>query len=211
MFKAVLFDLDGTLIQSTEVILETYQLMIDTYFEGKRLTDEEFTNFLGSTLIDSFSKFTNDEKLIQEVIDAYRNETKRRLATELKTYPNAKEVVLWLKKKKVKVGIVTSKSRAVAEENLRTVGLDDLFDLMIAFEDVTQHKPNPEGLLKAMDMLGFSKEEVVYIGDHENDIIASKKAGIMSCSVTYSNRFEQVIKENPTFVIDELLNVKDMI
>ena len=94
MFKAVLFDLDGTLIQSTEVILETYQLMIDTYFKGKRLTDEEFTNFLGSTLIDSFSKFTNDERLIQEVIDAYRNETKRRLATELKTYPNAKEVVL---------------------------------------------------------------------------------------------------------------------
>lgn len=211
MIKTVLFDLDGTLIQTTKIIIDTFKITFAKYFPHLQLTEEEYTNFLGHTLFMTFGYYTDSPEKVDEMVKFYREVSDEMIEKGLQSYPGARETIEYLKKKKVKVGVVTSKMRHVAQHHLSLVGLDDLIEGIIGYEDVKEHKPAPEPIEKALALFGAKKEQTVYVGDHENDIVAAKKAGILTCAVTYSERLGQMLSYQPDFVIDELVNVKDLI
>jgi len=211
MIKCVLFDLDGTLIQTTEIIIETFKVTFQKYFPHIQLSDDDYTNMLGQTLFTTFGYYTSNQDEINEVVQFYRTYSDDIIEQGLKSYPGAVEIMTFLKKKNVKIGVVTSKMRHVATHHLKLTGLVDFIDGLVGYEDVTEHKPSPEPILKALQLFGTKPQSTIYIGDHENDIISAKKAGILTCAVTYSQRLKEILSYNPDYAIDELMHIKDII
>ncbi len=209
--KTILFDLDGTLIQSTEIILETFILTFEKFFPSMKISEKELTNMLGHTLYTTFAFYTDSENQVNEMVDYYRVVSNQKIEEGLKAYPGAAETMAYLKKKGCTVGVVTSKMRHVATYHLELTGLLQYVDGLIGYEDSKEHKPNPEPLLKALKLFNAKPKTTIYIGDHENDITAAKNAGISSCAVTYSHRLHEMLLVQPEFVIDELINLKDII
>jgi HAD superfamily hydrolase (TIGR01509 family) len=211
MIKCVLFDLDGTLIQSTEIIIETFKATFQKYFPQIQISEDEYTNMLGQTLFTTFGYYTSKPEEVDEIVQFYRNYSNDLIEQGLKSYPGAIEIMTFLKKKNVKIGVVTSKMRSVATHHLQLTGLFDFIDGLIGYEDVKEHKPSPEPIEKALQLLGAKPRSTIYIGDHENDIISAKKAGIFTCAVTYSQRLKDMLSYNPDYAIDELMHIKDII
>jgi HAD superfamily hydrolase (TIGR01509 family) len=211
MIKCVLFDLDGTLIQTTEIILDAFRVTFKKFFPELTLTDETYTNMLGQTLFTTFGYYADSKEKVDEMVAFYRLYSNDLIEQGLQAYPGAEETLRYLKKKKIKVGIVTSKMRHVATHHLELTHLLEWIDGIIGYEDVTEHKPSPEPIQKALALLQAKEEETIYVGDHENDIIAAQKAGISTCAVTYSHRLREMLSYRPDYVIDELKHMKDVI
>jgi HAD superfamily hydrolase (TIGR01549 family) len=211
MIKTFLFDLDGTLIQTTEIIIDTFKIIFKKYFPNLVLTDSEYSNLLGQTLYKTFEFYKEDAQDIDQMVSDYRALSNQMIETGLKAYPGAAETLKYLKAKGCKVGVVTSKMRKIATYHLELTGLIAYIDHIIGYEDVTEHKPAPEPIIKALAALGARAKTSVYIGDHENDIIAAKKAGVQACAVTYSMRLSEMLSYQPDYVIDELEHIKDFI
>jgi HAD superfamily hydrolase (TIGR01509 family) len=209
--KVVLFDLDGTLIQTTEPIMETFKLTFEHFFKDVTLTQEVLTSFLGQTLYQTFRLYETSDEKIEEMIQFYRKTSEVLLDQGLETYPKAEATMIWLKNKGIKVGIVTSKMNRVAKEHLNKTHLLSYVDHVIGYEDVVHHKPDKEPIEKALQFFNVAPSEAVYIGDHENDIKAAKNAGVLSCGVTYSHRLQALLAEMPDYVIDELTQIKELI
>ena len=210
MIKLVLFDLDGTLIQSTELIMEAFRVTFKTYFP-KVDVDSVITNFLGQTLWETFGDYIQDDQSIDDIIAFYRQTSETLIQSQMHAYPNAKETLEYLVKENVRVGVVTSKMHGVARQHLKLVGLDEYVEHLVGYEDVTNHKPDKEPLTKALSLFDMTPDEAIYIGDHENDIRAAKACGMMSCAVTYSHRLKEMLSYQPDYVIDDLLHIKDIV
>jgi len=209
--KTILFDLDGTLIQTTEIILDTFVLTFEKFFPSIKLTDTELTNMLGHTLFTTFEFYTDSKEQVDEMVSYYRDVSNLKIEQGLKAYEGAADTMKYLKSKGCTVGVVTSKMRKVATYHLELTGLSPYVDGLIGYEDTEKHKPNPDPLIKALELFNAKKESTVYVGDHENDISAAKNAGISSCAVTYSHRLKEMLLVSPEFVIDELSNLKDIV
>ncbi len=209
--KTILFDLDGTLIQTPKIILDAFKIIFEKYLTHVKLNDSELSNFLGQTLWKTFGFYTDDQELIDLMVEDYRKISNEMIEMGLTTYPNAKETIRYLKNQGCKIGVVTSKMREVATYHLKLTNLFEDIDGIIGYEDAEEHKPHPEPILNAIEMLGAKKEDTIYIGDHENDIKAAKNAGIESCAVTYSLRLKEMLYEQPEYVIDDLSNLEDIV
>jgi HAD superfamily hydrolase (TIGR01549 family) len=209
--KLILFDLDGTLIQSTEIILNVFDQMIKKYFPQEKLDHKTLTSFLGQTLQQTFGMYTSDPQLIEEIIVDYREQTEKDLNKGIKSYPHAKETIEYFKSKDIYVGIVTSKMNKVAKSHLKLAGLDQVIDHLIGHDDVKNHKPHAEPIEKALAYFDVLPQDAIYVGDHENDIKSANNANVLACAVTYSNRLSEMLVEKPAYVIDDLENLKDLI
>lgn len=208
--KTMLFDLDGTLIDTVGIILDTFRDAFNLYLPEVTISDQEMTTFLGQTLFQTFGYYTDDEK-VTEIVKFYRKRSEEKIKEGLKAYPYAEETLKYLKQKKIQVGIVTSKMREIATSHLKITKLYDYIDGMIGYEDVKEHKPYPEPIEKALVLFNAKKSSTIYVGDHENDMIAAKKAGVMTCAVTYSRRIKEMLQTQPDFVVDDLSQLKDLI
>lgn len=208
MLTTILFDLDGTLIDSPKIIMQGFEAAISKHVDNYQLTHNEKTEILGMTLTMAFNRFQKDENHLQEMINTFRNKTEELTLKMLHSYENAENVIKYLKRQGYKVGIVTSKSRKVVEMNLELVGLNNLFDIIITSDDTTLHKPNPEPLIYATKKLGVEFFETIYIGDHENDIIAGNNALMKTGLMKYSYRFNEALEHQPTYIFDDLNHLK---
>ena len=208
--KVVLFDLDGTLIQSTELIMEAFEVTFEKYFPEINVKPI-MTNFLGQTLKVTFGTYMQSHHDLDEIIAFYRKTSEALIQSHMQSYPHALEIFDYLKKHHVKIGVVTSKMHNVAREHLKLVGLSDYVEHLVGYEDVINHKPDKEPLVKALELFQMSAEDAIYIGDHENDIRSAKAAGMMSCAVSYSHRLKEMLAYMPEYVIDDLIQIKDIV
>lgn len=210
MIKLVLFDLDGTLLQSTEIIMETFVITFKKYFKDITLDEKTLTSFLGHTLFETFGLYIKEDQSMDELVSFYR-ETSEVLMKDVQAYPNAKELMEILKAKDVQIGVVTSKMNHIAREHLTLIGLNEYVTHLVGYEDVKNHKPDKEPIEKGLSLYGIHPDEAVYVGDHENDMVAAKNAGVMSCAVSYSHRLKEMLAVMPDYVIDDLLQIEDII
>lgn len=210
VIKLVLFDLDGTLIQSTELIMESFRVTFKTFFKDVDV-EPVLTSFLGQTLKETFGYYMNEDDSLDEIIAFYRKTSESLIQSKMVAYPNAIEMMTYLKDKDVQIGVVTSKMNKVAREHLTLVGLDRYVEHLVGYEDVTNHKPDKEPLEKALSLFNMKSSDAIYIGDHENDIRAAKACHMMSCAVSYSHRLKEMLSYMPDYVIDDLLHIKDIV
>lgn len=207
MIKAVLFDLDGTLIDSPQLIMKSFEHSLITN-NNYQPSIEEQTKILGSTLNLAFSNHANNEIHLQKLKQSFIDFSNENTLTMLNPYKNTINVIQYLRDKGYLVGIVTSNSKKNVNKTLANFKMDHLFDCIICFEDSIIHKPNAEPLLIALDKLNVDPSKAIYIGDHENDIKAGKNALMKTGLVGYSHRKTEALNENPTYVFDDLEHIK---
>ena len=178
MIKAVIFDIDGVLLDSFEANLRFFQDLL-TYFGYKPPAREEFIPVFHLSLWDTIRvliKSISDEEA-KKIWEAGRRRAVKYHTELLKTPMGAEEVINRLNKNYL-LAIVTSRVRASVFESPQLSKLKKHFRVAVSYEDTSNHKPHPEPLLLAAKLLGVRPENAAYVGDAENDIKAAHAAGM---------------------------------
>lgn len=201
-YDTVLFDLDGTLLNTRELINRSFVHTFEHFRPDHVLTDEELDSFFGPSLRQTFSRYSTDEQEIEEMIQYYREFNVASHDEMVTAFPGAKSLIRTLARKGYKLGVVSSKKTDLVEHGLEIFGMRDKIKVIIGEEDVKNPKPDPEGILEAMRILDSKK--ALYVGDGVGDIEAGKNAGIDTIGVLYSDRKEQILAAEPTYIIHSL-------
>ncbi|WP_078555751.1 pyrophosphatase PpaX [Bacillus alkalicellulosilyticus] len=198
----ILFDLDGTLINTNELIIASFLHTLEHYKPGE-YTREKVLDFIGPSLHDSFSKVNPDA--VEEMITHYRtfNHTKHDELVE--EYEGVRETIAALHEQGFKLAIVTTKIRKTAMMGLELTGLKPYFDVIVGLDDVERAKPDPEPLNKAMVALGSKPETTIMVGDNHHDIHGGKNAGTKTVGVAWAIKGEAFIRSHhPDYVINKM-------
>jgi len=177
----VLFDLDGTLANSIDLIVESYQYAFATV-AGRQVTRAQACSWIGQTLTQTFR--TEDAERAAELETTYRAFNNSNL-DRIMGYPGTPELLDGLRSAGAVTGVVTSKGRGAADASLRQVGLAGAIDVLAARDDTTAHKPDPAPLLFALAGLGAAPAEAAYVGDAVFDVQAARAAGMTAIAVTW--------------------------
>jgi phosphatidylglycerol---prolipoprotein diacylglyceryl transferase len=200
----ILFDLDGTLLDTEVLIIETFKAVLKKVKPELVVTREMELSFLGPTLTESFSKLLPHDQ-VQPAFDAYRTLNKELHPTYVKAMPGAQALLESLKSNGYTLGIVSSKKKDAIELGLSLTGLAPYFSVIIGYDEVKQFKPDPEGLLNACKALGAYHDDVIYVGDTDTDMVAADKAGMYSVAyLTHPERQEALLATRPNAVIKHL-------
>ena len=201
-FDLILFDLDGTLLDTKPLIDQSFIHTFEHFRPGYVLSDEELDQFFGPTLYQSFSRYSDDENEIEEMIKYYREFNIANHDSIVKPMPGAKDLINTLKRKKYKLGVVSSKKTDLVCHGLELFGLLDKMDVVIGSDDVKNHKPAPDGILLAIEKT--NAHNACYVGDNVNDILAGKSANVKTVGCLYVNHPEKIIEANPDYTINRL-------
>ncbi len=182
VYSTVLFDLDGTLIDSIELILSSYRHTL-TVHRGSSPSDDVWLAGLGTPLRAQFRAFTCDEDEIAAMVATYREHNLANHDAMVRPYPGVRQAVAALHAGGARLGIVTSKTREGARRGLRRCGFDGMFEVLVGADDVERHKPDPEPVRRALELLGARREGVVFVGDSPHDLVAGRAAGVRTAAV----------------------------
>lgn len=208
-YDTILFDLDGTILNTRNLINRSFVYTFEHFRPDHVITDEELDSFFGPSLKQTFSRYSDDPEEIEQMIQFYREFNVSIHDEMVSAFPGAKALIKTLHRKKYKLGIVSSKKKDLVEHGLELFGLLDKFSIVIGEEEVKVAKPDPEGIRMAMAALDSKK--ALYIGDGVSDIEAGKNAGIDTIGVLYSDRKEQIIASEPTYTIKHLSEVLNIV
>lgn len=177
----ILFDLDGTLIDSTDAILESFYISFKC-FDLKPPSNESITSLIGHPLDIMYEELGIQQNRIESIVSEYKKHYRKISKTQTTLLPFAKEALEDAKKFST-LGIVTTKTKRYSMELLEHLGILDYFTVLIGREDVENPKPHPEPILKALSLLNADKERAWMIGDTPMDMISANEAGIKTCAV----------------------------
>lgn len=175
-YRAVLFDLDGTLIDSTRLIIESYHHTMRVH-RGKTFPDSEWIAGLGTPLRVQFRRFTDDPEELQGMIATYREWNLAHHDEMVRGFPGAVDATRALKDAGAKLAIVTSKNRHGVRLGLELCGFDGLFEAIVTSDDLEASKPDPAPVLAALAALGEQPSAALMVGDSPHDIAAGRDAG----------------------------------
>lgn len=204
----VIFDLDGTLIDSKELIYTSFVQTFAHFKPEYQLRDEELKSFLGPTLKDSFSRYF-DAAQVDEIVEYYRVYNHEHHDACLKEIPHVKETLDILQKEGYDLAIVSNKLKEVVDMGLAAAGLQDYFQVIVGAGDVAKAKPDPQGIIKACELLPRSHDDVVYIGDSPSDIATCKNMGAFSVAFVYEGERANEMKDSKPCAM--ITDMKDLI
>ncbi len=205
-FDGIIFDIDGTLTSTNELIFATFRHVTEKYL-NKKVTDEEIISLFGPTedvILKEFMKDDFDEAR-KDYLDFY--EARHHLMADV--YPGIKDVLNFIKSRGVKLSVYTGKGRGSTLITLRKIGMIEMFDMIVTGDDIEDHKPSPEGIDVFVEKFGLKRERVLMIGDAPADIIAARNANVKIASVVWdSYAKEKVLSMAGDYVfetVDELM------
>ncbi len=194
-YKTVLFDLDGTLLDTLEDMADALNRIMRKYGLPER-TLKEVRSFVGNgarRLIELAAEGVDDETLEQILAD-YKEDYDRNYLIKTAPYPGILELLKTLRESGVKTGVVSNKPDSTVQE-LSEALFQDLADVSVGEKTGIRRKPAPDTVLAAMEQLGSTKEDTVYVGDSEVDIATARAAGIPCISVTWGFRDRDMLIE----------------
>lgn len=197
--RVVIFDLDGTVVDSVELIVESFQHAVRTVL-GEELSREELIAHVGKPLREQM--LVLDPERADELVSAYRDYNHREHDRMLRLYPGMSELLHGLRQAGVSLGLVTSKSRPTTQMAFDLTGIGSLFSAVVCADDTLRNKPFPDPILHCLEMLAASPEEAVYIGDSPFDVRAAKAAGVPALAVGWGV-FDQgtLVDEGPDLFV----------
>jgi len=182
--NTVLFDFDGTLMDTNDLVAESWRHTVRT-LAGREISDDDIRSSLGELLMDSM------HRLIPEVdadtaSDFYREYQRGIYLDNIRPYDGAEEVLRALKAAGYKVALVTSRLKSSTERGLAHFGFAELFDAVLTASDTEKCKPDPDPILITLDMIDSKPGQAMYIGDTDSDIEAGRAAGVITALVDWS-------------------------
>lgn len=203
---AVLFDLDGTLIDSIGLLLEC----VHHTFEGRlpAPTDEEWIAGIGTPLRKQLAEFTTTDEEIEELTQRYRNFQREHHDRLTWAFPGVIETLQELERRGNPMGVVTSKSNEMMDRGLAYVGAIDFMKTRIGMDSCTVHKPEPEPVLVALRELGYQPREALFVGDSPHDIASGNAAGVTSVAALWGPfTREQLDQQSPSRYLDRITDL----
>lgn len=182
--RIILFDLDGTLIDSIRLILDSYHHAMRSNGLAAR-TDEDWLQGLGTPLTVQFAEWRDDPPMLQALIATYREYNLANHDSMVTVYPGVVDAIRTIRAAGVRTGLVTSKNRAGALRGLGLAGLVDMMDVLVCADEVTNPKPHPEPVEKAVDILKGDRKETIYVGDSIHDMHSGRAAGVRTAAALW--------------------------
>jgi pyrophosphatase PpaX len=179
-----LFDLDGTLIDSVRLILDSYHHTLATHGMPSR-TDEEWLRGVGTPLSAQFAECCDDPGTLAALIATYREYNLKHHDRMVTVYPGVVQTLEALKTAGLVTGLVTSKYRQGALRGLTLVRLEGLMDVLVCGDEVDNPKPHPEPVQKALALLSADPATTVYVGDSVHDMVSGRAAGVRTAAALW--------------------------
>ncbi|MEO3947713.1 pyrophosphatase PpaX [Gorillibacterium sp. CAU 1737] len=203
MFDTILFDFDGTLVDTNELIITTFLHVL----EGKTatpLTRETIIPRMGLPLREQLHLFSGQEE-VDELILAYRAYNLQVHDELIRKYPYVDEVLRELHENGIRMGLVTNKVRITTEKGLKLMGYDAYITEAVTADDVQVGKPDPEGVLQGVSLFQSDPEKTLMVGDSHFDILAGQRAGVRTAGVAWSLKGEEYLAEyNPDYMLKDM-------
>jgi pyrophosphatase PpaX len=181
---AVLFDLDGTLIDTIELILSSARHAFEGWPRAVP-TDEEWVRGIGTPLVQQLRGFAANDAELALLLDRYRRYQHEHHDRLTRCYDDVPEVVAALAARGHPLAVVTSKASPIARQSLSFVGLDRYFPVVVGYDETTRHKPDPEPVLVALSRLGIHAGQAVFVGDSPHDIHSGNAAGVTTVAALW--------------------------
>ncbi len=201
--NCVLFDLDGTLLNTNNLVIQSFKHTFNQHLD-RVVLDEELFPYFGVPLVTIMEHF--DPKQVDQMLRTYRSFNLQKHDELTTVFPNVEGTLRELSKQGVKLGIVTSKIRNVVTRGLQLFSLESFFDTVVTFEDTEAHKPNPAPINKALADLQVSPEEgVLMVGDSPFDLQCAANAGVCSAAVAWSvHSLDELKQHKPDYILDKM-------
>jgi pyrophosphatase PpaX len=182
--RAVLFDLDGTLIDSIDLIVNSARHAFEKCGHPMP-TREEWIADLGLPLRTMFGRFIADETKMEELVAGYREYQLANHDRLVRPYEEVTSTLEALHERGYDLAVVTSKSEPLAKRGLAHVGLEGFFDVIVGLESCTRHKPDPEPVRTALDRLSIDPGAAAFVGDSPHDMVAGRAAGVSTVAALW--------------------------
>jgi pyrophosphatase PpaX len=208
--ETILFDLDGTLIDTNELIIASFTHTVGKYGE-RPYTREEIIEFIGPPLVDSLQK-VNPNNDVEEMMATYREHNYANHEKYVKAYPTVVETIKKLKAAGYQLGIVTTKLSDTAKLGLELTGMADMFEVLIGLDDVVNAKPHPEPILTAIEKLQANPMTTLMVGDNYHDIEAGHNAGVQTAGVAWTIKGREVLEaHDPHYMLEQMSDLLQII
>lgn len=209
MIDTVIFDFDGTLADTSELIINSFQTVYKKFLGEEKPIEyimESFGEPLKVTIEREFSEPFDD------VFKEYREYQVERFSTDVKLFDKAVETLKYLKSKNIKTAVVTARMRESVVNALKDFNIDKYFDVVIAVDDTVNHKPHPEPLLKAINLLDTTPNKALFVGDSRFDMECANRAGAISVLAGWHVGAEILKKQyDVKYVINNLYEITKLI
>lgn len=200
--KAVLFDLDGTVMDTDTFILHTFSHVLQSI--GSSIADKKsvIKTLMGRTIQDMYHVLVPDHP-VDDLVEMHRAWQRNNMHMA-KPFSSVPGLFKTLHKRGIVIGAVTNRWHESADPMLRVNALDGYFSIVITADDVRKAKPNPEGIQKALKHLEVGPNDAIMVGDSEFDIIAGRHAGTITVGVTTGMHKEAMLAQKPDHVFDDI-------
>jgi pyrophosphatase PpaX len=183
-FSTYLFDLDGTLIDSIELIMASFRHTMLAHL-GEVPADHDWRSGFGTPLRTQLERFARDAREADAMRSTYGEFNDVHHDRMVEAYPGIRDALEDLRGPNTRLGIVTSKNRRAMRRGLRLCGLDGYFDVCVTVDDVDEFKPHPAPVVEALDQLSADAGETLFIGDSPHDVAAGRAAGVRTAAVLW--------------------------
>jgi len=195
--KVFLFDLDGTLVDSAQDIALSLRLTLDELGMPEKMP-EEVKNLIGGGVRALLEKVLGDD-FEERHVEVFRRNYMRNPVVYTKPYEGVPETLRELKRRGIRLGVVTNKMEELSVEILRRLNLLDLFEVVVGGDTFGEKKPSPVPVIKALELIGERPEDSLMVGDTEADIIAGREAGARTALAQWG--YSKLSSVSPDFVL----------
>lgn len=204
--RTLLFDLDGTLINTNELIIASFLHTTEKYAPGK-YTRESVLDFIGPPLEESLLKI-NPGGDVEEMINTYRTHNHKHHDELVHAYDGVVDTLKKLKEAGFKLGIVTTKLRETVDMGTKLTEIEPYFDTIVTLDDVKHAKPHPEPVVRAMKLLDANPAETIMVGDNTHDVDAGKNAGTKTAGVAWTIKGRETLEKlDPDYMLEHMSDI----
>ena len=213
MYNTVIFDLDGTILNTLEDLADSVNYALGSFGYPLRSIDEvrEFVGNGIKKLIERAVPCGTDEQQTDKVLDVFKQHYGQNSDIKTKAYDGICEMISNLKKAGIKTAVVTNKAHFAAVPLCKKY-FDGLIDVTIGEREGVRKKPYPDSVFEAMEQLGASKQNTIYVGDSDVDINTAKNAGVDCVCVDWGFRSREfLIKSGATSIVSDAQSLYEFI
>jgi pyrophosphatase PpaX len=207
-FKYVLFDLDGTLIDTNKLIMDSFKHTYKKHLDIE-VEEQEILQYFGEPLMTTLARYDKDH--VQQLFKTYIDYNETMHDGSVKLFENIRECLEALREEGCSLAVVTSKRSVMAHRGLRLFDILKYFDVVVTVDDTANHKPHPEPILKALEKLGAKPEEALMIGDSVFDILCAHHAGIKGAYVGWGTALAHQQAEKPDYMVQNAMEIVEIV